>query len=150
MRCEPIPAVLRPLMSPIAALYARAIRRRNARFDRGVGVRRAGCPVISVGNLAVGGVGKTPLVRWLVNRLAVMGARPIIALRGYGERNGQRSDEAEEYGVLLEGIPVLTGADRFASIEAFLRGAPDARRRMPTTRSMHWTGDCFRALRPSQ
>jgi len=47
---------------------------------------RAGAPVVSVGNLSVGGAGKTPLVEWLARRLGEAGLRPAILSRGYGGR----------------------------------------------------------------
>jgi tetraacyldisaccharide 4'-kinase len=45
------------------------------------------CPVISVGNLAMGGAGKTPLVRWLCRSLAARGLRPAVLSRGYRRRS---------------------------------------------------------------
>ena len=47
--------------------------RRNRRYDRGVGVERIGVPVISVGNVTMGGVGKSPMVAWIVDRLRADG-----------------------------------------------------------------------------
>lgn len=75
-------------LSPLAALYGLAVARRNARFDRGEGVIRASLPVISVGNLAAGGTGKTPMTAWLVARLRAAGRTPAVITRGYGGRAG--------------------------------------------------------------
>ena len=77
--------------------YRLAIRARNARFDRGVGVATVDRPVISVGNLTTGGVGKTPMVIWLAELLTKHRHRPVIAMRGYGSGRGERSDEEAEY-----------------------------------------------------
>ncbi|MGZ5431239.1 MAG: tetraacyldisaccharide 4'-kinase, partial [Thermoanaerobaculia bacterium] len=53
-------------LAPLAALYGTAVSVRLAAYRRGLlRVRRAGRPVLSVGNLAAGGTGKTPFVRWL-------------------------------------------------------------------------------------
>ncbi len=76
------------LLAPLAWLWRRAAERR-----RGVGQSgawRAPVPVIVVGNVTVGGTGKTPLVIWLVRWLQQRGLRPGVASRGYGGK-GNRS-----------------------------------------------------------
>ena len=95
-----------------------------------------GVRVIVVGNLTVGGSGKTPLVLWIAEFLKKHGRSPAIVSRGYGARIGAPraatvADEAEQVGdepIVLSrrsGCPVWVGADRLAVIEA-LRGAhPD-------------------------
>ena len=57
-------------------LYRFEIGRRNRAFDAGRGVTRLDLPVISVGNLSVGGTGKTPFVEWVAVRLIAAGRRP--------------------------------------------------------------------------
>ncbi len=95
-------------------VYRWVIAGRNRRFDRGEGVRRLPVGVISVGNLSVGGSGKTPMVAWLARALLARGARPAIALRGYrGGAHGEHSDEADEYRRLLPEAPLAVGPDRF-------------------------------------
>ena len=60
-----------------AALYGGAVALRHALYDRGwLRSRRVDVPVISVGNLRVGGTGKTPFVAWLAARLEARGLRP--------------------------------------------------------------------------
>lgn len=108
----PIPAPLGSLLAPV---YALGIARRNRRFDRGQGVRRAPAPIVSVGNLSVGGTGKTPMVRWVVEALRLAGRRPGVALRGYGAKAGV-SDEAAEHRAALHGVPVVANPDRLRAV----------------------------------
>jgi tetraacyldisaccharide 4'-kinase len=77
--------VLDAALLPAELGFRRIVAARNRGFDRGEGVETVGVPVISVGNIAVGGAGKTPFAAWLVARLREMGRTPGIALRGYGE-----------------------------------------------------------------
>jgi len=69
-------------------------------------------PVISVGNLATGGTGKTPMVAWVVHRLSELARRPAVITRGYKARAG-KSDEAEMLQQLID-CPLVVNANRVA------------------------------------
>ncbi len=72
---------------------------------------RLGVPVISVGNLAVGGTGKTPVTRWLVGELLRRGARPAVLHGGYAP------DEPALHRSWHPAVPVIVGRDRVAGGE---------------------------------
>jgi tetraacyldisaccharide 4'-kinase len=99
-------------------LYARAITRRNRAFDLGRGVVRLDRPVISVGNLSVGGTGKTPMVRLLVRELIAVGRRPCVAMRGYGSTPKLEADEAAAHRAAMPGVPIVAQPDRAAGLRA--------------------------------
>ena len=70
---------------PLELLFRVGVAGRGAAYDLGVlRARRAPVPVISVGNLTVGGTGKTPVVGWLARALVAAGHRPGVAMRGHG------------------------------------------------------------------
>ncbi len=117
-------------LSVPALLYGAVIRLRNLSYDRGwlpqESLRR---PVISVGNLTVGGTGKTPMVIRLADLLRSWGLRPAVLSRGYGGRNTKgvnvvsdgrgtlsgpedSGDEPILIARRLPGVPVLTGPRR--------------------------------------
>ncbi len=78
------------VLTPLEWLYRRLAERRRLRYQGGARTPwRAPVPVIVVGNIAVGGTGKTPLVIWLARWLADRGCRPGIVSRGYGGRAGR-------------------------------------------------------------
>ena len=76
------------MLAPISAIYGRAVLARRRRFESRPASRvRLARPVVSVGNLAVGGSGKTPFTRWLAGYLVRAGERPSILSRGYRRRS---------------------------------------------------------------
>ena len=102
-----------------ALLFGAVVRVRNALYDRGwLPARRAPLPVVSVGNLTVGGTGKTPVAAWIVRRLSERGHRPALVSRGYGR------DELALHGRWNPAVPVVASPDRAgAAREAARRGA---------------------------
>ncbi|HHN78210.1 MAG TPA: tetraacyldisaccharide 4'-kinase [Phycisphaerales bacterium] len=115
---HPLPRPLRPFAGPLESLYRAGLARRSMRFDEGRGVVTIDRPVISVGNLSVGGTGKTPTVAMIAGWLLDAGHRPAIAMRGYRARNGI-SDEAAEYHARFgSAVPVVAQPDR---LEGLLR-----------------------------
>lgn len=77
---------LRAALSPASAVYGLAVAVRNAAYARGwLPIARVPALVVSVGNLTVGGTGKTPAALWLAERLAARGRRVAIVGRGYGK-----------------------------------------------------------------
>ncbi len=88
------PGPFRTLLLPLSWPYQLAVVLRNRHYDRNPAIsRRAGVPVISIGNITVGGTGKTPLVVQVVRGLRELGRRPAILTRGYGRRAGGQADE---------------------------------------------------------
>jgi tetraacyldisaccharide 4'-kinase len=119
-------------MMMLSTLYAAIVRRRRERYARRPDLRqRLHRPVISVGNLAVGGRGKTPMVATITRELLAMGERPAILTRGYArtepadgvvvvrDPEGIRSDlhrAGDEPLMLARALPgasVLVCPDRF-------------------------------------
>lgn len=121
-------------LAPLAWAYEAAVRARNRRYDRPGATQRVSLPVLSVGNLVVGGTGKTPTVAWLASRLVATGARPAIVSRGYGGRAGRGpllvsvgdgprcaarvcGDEPFLLARTVRGAVVIVGADRLHGAE---------------------------------
>jgi tetraacyldisaccharide 4'-kinase len=112
-------AVTRAALAPASAAFAAVVARRNAAYDRGEGVVRGAIPALSVGNLTVGGTGKTPVAAWFVRALRDAGATPALVLRGYGD------DEPAVHAVLNPGVPVVVDADRVAAVARAAREGAD-------------------------
>jgi tetraacyldisaccharide 4'-kinase len=109
----------RRLLRPFALLYGGVIGVRNVYYDRWRGaVHSAAVPVISVGNLTVGGTGKTPLVIEIVRRLQSWGRRPAILTRGYQGTRSEPADEVLEFHDALPTTPVVVNRDRVAGAAA--------------------------------
>lgn len=110
--------VARAMLAPAEALYGAVIAIRGKLYDWGIfSATEFSVPVLSVGNLSVGGTGKTPVAAWIARRFLEKGAAPAVVLRGYG------GDETIVHERLNEGIPVIAAADRVRGIrEAIAQG----------------------------
>ncbi len=98
--------------------YRAAVAWRNRQFDNGQRpAQRVEVPVISVGNLTVGGTGKTPMVEWLAKWFRGHGIRVVVISRGYGAQAGSRNDEALELEQKLPDVPHLQNPDRVAAAQ---------------------------------
>lgn len=112
-------SLLRAALRLGEAAYTRAVRWRNGRYDGGrAAVNCVDAPVVSVGNLTLGGTGKTPLVQWLARWFGQRGLRVGIVSRGYGAAAGQANDEAREMDGLLPGVCHVQNPDRVAGARA--------------------------------
>ena len=125
------PALARAALRGLSWPYAAATAARNACYAAGLlRQHRAGVPVVSVGNITVGGTGKTPLVAWVVARLVELGRRPAVLIRGYKAAAGV-SDEAR----VLEGlcnpsgqavqVSLIVNPDRLAGARQAVAGGAD-------------------------
>ncbi len=102
-------AVLRAALLPLEGAFRAAVTARGALYDSGLlRAESPELPCLSVGNLTVGGTGKTPVAAWFASRLAAAGARPAIILRGYGH------DEARVHRLLNGDAPVIVNSSRAA------------------------------------
>jgi tetraacyldisaccharide 4'-kinase len=113
-----LPTALRLLLRVAEVPYTAVVSRRNRRYDRGrAEIRHVSVPVISVGNLSLGGTGKTPMVKWLAGWLQRHGTQVAIVSRGYGAAIGKHNDEALELALALPTVPHLQNRNRVAAAE---------------------------------
>src|SRR5215472_8915034 len=134
MMIEPESKTLEPrsrILAPLAALFRMGVTFRDAAYRRGwLRTQRLDRPVVSVGNLSVGGTGKTPLVMLIAKLLSQRGWNAGILTRGYGRRHGAqtvvlppaagRSPDPREVGDepallarALPQVPIIVCANRY-------------------------------------
>src|ERR1700738_4494809 len=106
---------LRILLWPASKVYGVGVSIRTRLYAQGwLKQKRLKAAVISIGNLSVGGTGKTPLVIWLAVKLLAQGQRVAILTRGYRGTAGS-SDEVELMRSRLQNRVIFgVGKDRFA------------------------------------
>ena len=114
-------------MNPLVALYSGVVRTRNQLYDRGtLKVHRLEGPVVSIGNIAVGGSGKTPFLIALGELLQARGIPFDVLSRGYGratkgvhlvEPEGSPREFGDEPLLIARklNVPVIVGEDRYAA-----------------------------------
>ena len=120
------PGIAANLLSPLAAIYGAVAAARMRRSGK-----RAAVPVVCVGNLTLGGAGKTPTALALATLLAAKGERPVFLSRGYGgsERGPlvvdlekhRASDVGDEPLLLARAHPTIVAGDRTAGAELALK-----------------------------
>ncbi len=110
----PGPALGRAALALAALGYGVVAALRNRAYDTALAPStRVPIPVVSVGNLTLGGTGKTPMVEWIARHLRQKGLRVAILSRGYGHTAGL-NDEGRVLEDNLPDVPHLQGADRVA------------------------------------
>lgn len=125
------------LLRPLEALFRCVVRRRRERFLRGEGdIYRAPVPVVVVGNITVGGTGKTPLILWLIEACRRHGLRVGVVSRGYGAKPphlpwrvtaDQSAEQAGDEPLLIvqrTGVPLAIDPDRPRAVRALLEAQP--------------------------
>ncbi len=125
------------LLRPLELLYRQVVQRKRARFLAGVGeIYRAPVPVLVVGNITVGGTGKTPLILWLIEHCRQRGLRVGVVSRGYGAAPPQlpwrvTAEQAAAVAgdeplliVQRSGVPLMIDPDRGRAVRALLAAEP--------------------------
>jgi tetraacyldisaccharide 4'-kinase len=113
-RRGPAASIARAALRAASWPYGLVIRLRNRLYDaEALTAARLGVPVVSVGNITVGGTGKTPLVIWIAGELVDAGYRPLVVSRGYGPKLERQPGDRrpvvgrmnDECGVIAERAP---------------------------------------------
>ncbi len=125
------------LLAPLEVLYRRVVTAKRRKFLVGsAGSYRAPVPVIVVGNITVGGTGKTPLILWLIEHCRRRGLKVGVVSRGYGARPPSYpwrvlpEHSAAEVGdeplliVQRTGVPLMIDPDRSRAVRALLESEP--------------------------
>ena len=136
--------VIQIILMPVSFAYGLIVRVRNFCYDNGLfSIKKIdGCKVISIGNISVGGTGKTPVVKFLADYLKQKDLKVVVLSRGYGRKSkgtvvvsdGKKiltnfEDAGDEPLLLahqLKKVPVIVEADRFKGAQFIFRQfAPD-------------------------
>lgn len=125
------------LLAPLEALYRRVAHNKRERYLSGQAQAwRAPCPVLVVGNITVGGTGKTPMILWMIERCRALGLRVGVVSRGYGAKPRSLpwrvgADDAPEVAgdeplliVQRSGVPMVIDPDRSRAVQALLAAEP--------------------------
>lgn len=133
------PKLFRILLMPLCGLYRFIVFIRNYCFDVSIyKQKRLSCPVISIGNIVVGGTGKTPTVVAIAKLMQHKGSNVAVLLRGYKRQRSEKillvsdgknrlcsmeecGDEANMLAHQLSDIPIIVGKRRFLTGEAAIR-----------------------------
>lgn len=125
------------LLRPLECLYRRVVNRKRARFLAGQGNSyKAPVPVVVVGNITIGGTGKTPLILWMIDHCRARGLRVGVVSRGYGAKPPslpwrvlpqQPAEHAGDEPLLIvnrTGVPLMIDPDRSQAVRTLLAEEP--------------------------
>jgi tetraacyldisaccharide 4'-kinase len=125
------------LLRPLECLYRKVVQGKRARFLAGQGeIYKAPVPVVVVGNITVGGTGKTPLILWMIEHCRNRGLRVGVVSRGYGatppslpwrvraEQNAAQAGDEPLLIVQRTGVPLMIDPDRSRAVRALLDSEP--------------------------
>lgn len=124
-------------LQPLEWLYRRVVMRKRVRFLAGEGdIYQPPVPLVVVGNITVGGTGKTPLILWLIEHCHRRGLRVGVVSRGYGAKPPhlpwrveaeQAAEVAGDEPLLIvqrSGVPLMIDPDRSRAVQALLASEP--------------------------
>lgn len=119
----PLISVVKSILRVLAFIYRAGLYIHRGLYKFGIlKVIRLPYPVISVGNITWGGVGKTPIVEYLVKYLLDHSYNPVILTRGYqGSQEAQASDEADMLKRTFPSVPILIGGRRAQNALRYLQ-----------------------------
>lgn len=125
------------LLRPLESLYRRVVNGKRERFLAGQGeIYKAPVPVFVVGNITIGGTGKTPLILWMIEHCRKKGLRVGVVSRGYGAKPPslpwrvtaeQSASQAGDEPLLIvqrSGVPMMIDPDRSRAVRALLQSEP--------------------------
>ncbi len=125
------------LLRPLECLYRRVVNGKRERFLAGQGeIYKASVPVIVVGNITIGGTGKTPLILWMIEHCRQRGLRVGVVSRGYGasppslpwrvtaEQSASQAGDEPLLIVQRSGVPMMIDPDRARAVKALLDSEP--------------------------
>jgi len=131
--------IIQTILTPVSFIYGLIIQLRNFCYDRGLFSTRKidGCKVISVGNISVGGTGKTPVVKFIAQFFEKKNVKVVVLSRGYGRKSkgtvvvsdGKKvstnlddsGDEPLQIANQLKSVPVVVEADRVKGAEFIMK-----------------------------
>ncbi|MBC3952272.1 tetraacyldisaccharide 4'-kinase [Pseudomonas folii] len=125
------------LLRPLESLYRRVVQGKRERFLAGQGeIYKASVPVVVVGNITIGGTGKTPLILWMIEHCHRRGLRVGVVSRGYGakppslpwrvtaEQSAAQAGDEPLLIVQRSGVPLMIDPDRSRAVQALLGSEP--------------------------
>jgi len=130
--------LVRAIFVPSAILYGIVMRIRALAYRRGWVTQHAlPLPAVAIGNLSVGGSGKTPLAGWIASRYVAQGHRPGILLRGVGGDEALVHEEAVPHAIIVADPDRRAGAIEATSLGADVLVLDDAYQRLDVARDLN-------------